>query len=411
MEVNLNINEHFLELFNEDNKKRYKVLIGGAGSGKSVAVSQKIVLDCFNKEPFNTLIVRKVFRSIRTSCYNEISKIIHQLNLMEYVNMNESNLIITNKVNGNQIIFAGLDDVEKLKSITPKKGIINQIWMEEASQCDQTDLQQLILRQRGTSQYSNSIIISFNPISEHHWLKKHFFDNPGDDVWINKSTYKNNVYIQETTYKDMEKMKETDYNYYRIYALGEWGSLESKIFSNYEYRDFDINSFEQYSIGLDFGSTDPTAIILIAKEGDEIYICKETKEVGLLNNSISSLLKYEYDYNTSVIADSAAANQINELRNLKHNITPCTKGPDSIISGINYLKQHKLVVHPSCVEIYKELELYSWQKDRLSNLDLPYPVDKNNHLIDALRYACDKFKLSKGPVTIKFTPIINCTKY
>lgn len=206
-------------------KSRYLVLYGGAGSGKSVFAAQKMVVRCLSEAKHRFLVIRKVGTTLRNSCFAEIQNIISTWGLSELFNINKTDMEITCK-NGNKIIFCGLDDVEKLKSISG----ITSMWVEEASELEQQDLQQLDLRLRGKTEHYKQIMITFNPISILHWLKTYFFDTKRDGTKTLHSTYKDNRFIDDEYKAVLEGMKDVDEYYYNVYCLGLWGVLGKTIF-------------------------------------------------------------------------------------------------------------------------------------------------------------------------------------
>ena len=181
-------NEVYYPLYRD--KRRYLVLYGGAGSGKSVFAAQKILVRMLTEQPHRFLVVRKVARTLRFSVFSLFQDMIAQWNLTPLFKINKSDMTIT-CINGNQIIFAGLDDVEKLKSIAGVTGI----WIEEASELEERDFHQLDLRLRGPTKHYKQIILTFNPISALHWLKKVFFDFKKENATVVKSIYKDNKFI------------------------------------------------------------------------------------------------------------------------------------------------------------------------------------------------------------------------
>jgi phage terminase large subunit len=210
-----------------DDASRYLVLYGGAGSGKSVAAAQKLVLRMLEEEGHKFLVIRKVANTLRNSVYALIRETISEWGLTEHFKINKGDMKITCNTNGNEIIFAGIDDPEKLKSIHGVTGM----WIEEASELEQQDFQQLDLRLRGFTMNYKQIMITFNPISSLHWLKELFFDRKKKDSTVIHSTYLNNKFIDNTYKQVLESMKEEDEYYYMVYALGEWGVIGKTIFS------------------------------------------------------------------------------------------------------------------------------------------------------------------------------------
>lgn len=220
-------NEKFLPLFFDQH--RHLVLMGGGGSGKSIFVGQKIIERCVTEDRHRFLVVRKVARTLRESCFEQLkvqAQTMHPEAIAKIPKGKGSDMYLQFK-NGSEIIFAGLDDVEKLKSIHNITGI----WIEEASEIDERDFDQLDIRLRGEARYYQQIILSFNPISITHWLKKRFFDRKDERVRTHKSVYWDNRFLPEKDRLTLEAMKETDPYYYQVYCLGQWGVLSQTIFN------------------------------------------------------------------------------------------------------------------------------------------------------------------------------------
>ncbi|NLT46171.1 MAG: PBSX family phage terminase large subunit, partial [Thermotogaceae bacterium] len=211
-----------------DDRSRYEIFYGGAGSGKSMFVAQRLVLRAMKEKGHKFLVVRKVAKTNRHSTFALIMGILRSWKVLGLFKVNKSDMEI-GCLNGNQIIFTGLDDVEKLKSIAG----ITDIWVEEASEITQEDFQQLDLRLRGKTPWPLQITMTFNPVSALSWLKSFFFDVPKDNCIIHKSTYKDNRFLDDEYKKVIEDLKNQDHTYYQIYGLGEWGVLGNLVFHNY----------------------------------------------------------------------------------------------------------------------------------------------------------------------------------
>lgn len=212
-----------------ENDSRYLIMYGGAGSGKSFFIDQRYIYKLLCKDMCNLLVVRKTGKSNRDSTFALFKQVITKWRLRKYFKINESDLRIKCLLNDNEIVFAGLDDVEKLKSITFSKGELTDIWIEEASEILESDFNQLDVRLRGKGT-KKQIVISFNPIDVNHWLKKRFFDKKQDNVTVFHSTYKDNKFLDEDYKKLLESYKDTDEYYYNVYCLGQWGVLGKTVF-------------------------------------------------------------------------------------------------------------------------------------------------------------------------------------
>lgn len=213
-----------------NNKSRYMVLMGGGGSGKSVFASQKIIYRMLKEKGHRFLVLRKVQKTLRESVFMEFKKTISNWKLNKLFHIpkgSSSDLYIRCLANGNEILFAGLDDVEKLKSISG----ITSIWIEEASEIEPEDFRQLDIRLRGKTLNYKQMIISFNPISVTHWLKTEFFDQQKEGAFTLHTTYKDNKFLDEENIKVLEGFKHTDPYFYAVYALGEWGVIGKTIFN------------------------------------------------------------------------------------------------------------------------------------------------------------------------------------
>lgn len=231
-EININIskkvfNRSFLQYL--DNDKRYLVFYGGAGSGKSFFVVQRYIYKLLKSAKFNLLVVRATGKSNRDSTFALFKQVINKWKLNKHFKINESDLRIKCLLNNNEIIFSGLDDVEKLKSITFSKGELTDVWIEEASEVLESDFNQLDVRLRGVGT-KKQIVISFNPIDINHWLKKRFFDVKSDNIEVSHSTYKNNDFLDDDYKTLLESYKTTDPYYYDVYCLGKWGVVGKSVF-------------------------------------------------------------------------------------------------------------------------------------------------------------------------------------
>jgi phage terminase large subunit len=207
------------------NKDRYLVLYGGASSGKSVFTAQKILLRMLTEKPHKFLVVRKVAKTLRQSTFALFRDVITSWGLEQLFTINKTDMEIR-CVNGNQIIHAGLDDVEKLKSIVNVTGI----WIEEASEITPEDFRQLDIRMRGHTAHYKQIILTFNPVSITHWLKTEFFDAKKDGVTALRTVYKDNKFLDAESIRVLEGFAETDPYYYAVYCLGEWGVIGKTVF-------------------------------------------------------------------------------------------------------------------------------------------------------------------------------------
>lgn len=406
------------EVFNEvylqelwDNYKRLRIVFGGSSSGKSKYLADEKVLKTFENR--NTLIVRKVRVTIRGSVWKELEDSINRLGLSQYFVTNNSFFEITNKLTGHQIACIGLDDVEKVKSIRPSKGVWDDIWVEEATELTLEDYLGLRLRQRGKSNQPKRFDMSFNPIIATHWIVATIFDSIGwaddqikaesDKIFILRTTYIDNKFLEDEEKEYFEELKLASPYHYQVYALGHWGVLGDLIYTKWEVKEFDADNFDKYNYGLDWGfSSDPFAFVKTHydRKNKTIYICDEIYQRGLSNEASGALVKEKMD-DGIVICDSAEPKSIDDYVNMGIHAIGAKKGKGSVEHGVKKLQAFKIVIHPRCINFKNEIQIYQWKKDKDGN-SLPRPVDKKDHLLDALRYCYedDLMELSVSTVRI-----------
>lgn len=368
--------------------KKFEVYYGGSGSGKSVFVAQKLLIKALNKKR-QVLVIRKTMASQKQSCFKLFVTLLSDWHLYDLCSINKSELTIT-LPNGSCFLFKGLDDPEKIKSIVG----ITDCWCEEATELTEEDFDQLILRLRSKID-DTQFFISFNPISKtNHCYKRWFAPDAvvGDDTFILKTTYKDNKFLPADYIKSLENMIKTNPTYYRIYALGEFCTLDRLVYTNWRkdaIADTDIKG--TLICGLDFGFiNDLTAFIAaIVNEAEKrIYIIKEWTCREKTNEEIAKAIINLGFGKSEIICDSAEPKSIEELRrNGLSRVKPSVKGKDSIIHGIQKVQQYEIVVDINCANVILELENYAWKKDKTTNEYLNEPMDEFNHSLDSLRYA------------------------
>lgn len=379
----------FVPLFVD--QSRYQVAWGGAGSGKSHIVARKIIYRLLKESDVkhNFLVIRKVDRTIKRSVFTLIRNIISRWGLTKEFDINLTDKTITYRENGSQIMFSGLDDVEKLKSIEG----VTSIWCEEATELSQEDFEQLDLRLRGNHGCLKQIILTLNPISEQHWIKKVFFDDPMQGVFTLKTTYLDNAFIDDEYKMVMENKKKTNPRYYNIYALGNWGTAEGLVFNNVEQRLIRPEEIAGLDCvqGLDFGYTnDPTAfnISYIDEKNRKIFVYDGFYQKGMSNAEIASEIKKMQAHKHKTIADSSEPKSIDYIKGKGCRIEGAAKGKDSINAGIDYLSEYEIIVNAHLVEFMTEFNNYAWAVDK-DGKTTNKPCDDFNHFIDSLRYACE----------------------
>lgn len=384
-------------------KSRYQVLWGGAGSGKSHIVARKILYRLLKEidVKHNFLVIRKVDRTIKRSVFTLIRNIISRWKLADQFDINLTDKTIIYRPNGSQIMFSGLDDVEKLKSIEG----VTSIWCEEATELTQEDFEQLDLRLRGDHGCLKQIILTLNPISEQHWIKRIFFDDPMQGVFTLHTTYLDNAFIDDEYKMVMENKKKTNPRYYNIYALGNWGTAEGLVFNNATarlIRPEEIAGLECVQ-GLDFGYTnDPTAFhqSYVDLKAKRIFVYDGFYEKGMSNAQIAAAIKKMQAHKHKTIADSSEPKSIDYIKSKEVRIEGAAKGADSVRNGIDFLSEFEIIVNAHLVEFMTEFANYSWELDR-EGKPTNKPCDDFNHFIDSLRYSVEKFSRNNAIPPIK----------
>lgn len=368
-------------------KHRYEVYYGGAGSGKSVFIAQKLIIKaCQSRRKI--LVIRKYGTSIRDSIYDLVLSTLKQWKIYDYCKINQSTFTIT-LPNNSIFLFKGLDDPEKIKSITD----ITDVWCEEANELSDEEFTQLDFRVRAM-QDDLQLFVSFNPVSKVNWVYKRWFDNKPitENTQIVHTTYKDNPFLPEEYIKSLENSIKTNPTYYKIYALGEFCSLDKLVYTNWKVQEFNYKDIQgDLLVGLDFGFTNDTAALvgsILDEENKKIYIFREWGDTNKTNQELAEIIKSLGFAKSTIIADSAEPKSIEEIRRAGIiRIKESVKGKDSILHGIQKIQQYCIIIHPSCVKTITELENYSWEKDRKTGEYVNKPIDTFNHFLDALRYS------------------------
>lgn len=394
---------------------RYRVVKGSRASKKSKTTALWIIYHMMKYKDSNTLVVRKVFRTLKDSCYSDLKWAIHRLNVDHLWNCKESPLELTYTPTGQKILFRGLDDPLKVTSITVDSGFLCWMWIEEAYEVmNESDFDMLDESIRGECppHLWKQITLTFNPWNEKHWLKRRFFDAPDDDVLALTTDYTCNEWLDENDLALFEKMKRNNPRRYAVAGLGGWGIVDGLVYENWKEQSFELISKADYlhldeaertakdwvfredvstRCGLDFGYTnDPTAapVMFLDMKNGRLYVWDELYETGLSNRKIYERLRSMGYGKELFTADSAEPKSIDELRYLGMRVKAAKKGKDSISNGIQWIQNLQIIIHPRCVNFLTEISNYTWDKDRFGK-KLNVPIDTFNHLMDAMRYALE----------------------
>ena len=407
MDLDIQMNDCFTEV--DESTKRYIVMKGSAGSGKSVDTAYNYILRLMNDKGRNLVAMRKSDITNRDSTFAELTGAIYKMfgdKADRYWKINTSPLQLTCRTNGNKIIFRGMNDEkqrEKLKSITFTTGKLTDVWLEEATEFTQADVEIIDDRLRGELPPGQfyQIRMTFNPVNKNHWIKKVFFDIPDPNVLTHHSTYEKNRFIDDAYRQRMERRKLVDPEGYRIYGLGEWGEIGGLILHNWEAAEIsqNLNDYDDIAIGQDFGFNHANAILLLGWKDDNIYILdeiylfeKDTSEI------IQEAIKHAIPTNKKMWCDSAEPDRIKMWKKAGYyRADGVNKGGSkgSVKAQIDWLKQRKIYVHPHCVNTLKELQQWKWRKDERTGEYLDEPVPIMDDAMAALRYGVEGWRNAK----------------
>lgn len=382
----------------DDYSHRFEIYYGGAGSGKSYGAISKIILKAI-ANPRRILIIRKVEATIKHSIFNLTINILKEISAQTHISYNISNLHITLS-NGSEFIFKGIDNPEKIKSING----ITDIVIEEATEINLDDFIQLNLRLRPKENHPQ-IYLMFNPISRANWCYNYWFQNQNNDALIIHSTYKQNKFLTQDYIQTLENLINSNDVYYRIYCLGEFGTLDKLIFPNIHKKIIRNITHLPLFIGLDFGYVnDPSAIIwgYIDNVDKIIYIKGEFVSKGMRNDEIFKVIVDLGFKNEIIIADSSEIKSIDEIKYLGvRRIRGAVKGPGSIVRDISNILAYKIIVDSRLTHIITEFENYTWTRDKQTGEYVNIPIDSFNHCIDALRYGLEPHLITTGIKILK----------
>jgi phage terminase large subunit len=357
-----------------DSKAKIQLHQGSARSGKSFALLQYLIVKAIS-ETLLISVVRKTFPALRTSAIRDFKDIMKGMGLWD-----DNRWMATEHTytfdNDSVIEFFSTDSAEKLKGLRR-----NILWCDEANELNSEQFMQLAIRTTG------QIILSFNPsFSPKHWIIKEL--SVRDDVQTFITTYKDNPYLPLEQVRFIEKYKETNPRYWQTYGLGQFAVNEKQIYDFEVVDEFDFDTAEFVCFGLDIGYvSDPTALVALWKSGDKIIVNEHIYQRGLITQQIIDILKENVDSRDIIIVDSSEPRLIDEIKKGGFPLARgVKKGKDSIQWGIDLVKKYRIVVPKANTNLIEELYSYEWVDDGNGGVTNT-PVDANNHLLDAMRYA------------------------
>ena len=385
---------------------RYRALKGGKASKKSTTAALNFIYRLMKYPESNLLVIRQAMNTHRDSTFAQLKWAQSRLGVAHLWANTVSPMEMTYKPTGQKILFRGFDDVLKLASTTVPKGYLCFVWIEEAfeisSEADFDKLDLSVPRGDIPTGLFKQTTLTFNPWSEHHWLKARFFDVPDGNVRTFSTNYLINEFLDDTDRAVFERMRDTNRRKYEVAGLGNWGISEGLVYDNWEVKGLDIPEAESWKwknfFGLDYGYTnDPTAFIAFKVNPIDglMYIFDEHSQTEMLNSDIANMIVRKGYAKERIRADAAEPKSNEDLRRMGlGRIVPSVKGRDSILNGISKIREYKMFVHPTCTATIAELSAYAYDEKRQVN-GKALPADRDNHLMDAMRYAFEDVKFFK----------------
>lgn len=389
-------------------KHRYRVVKGSRASKKSKTTALWYIANIMRYPESNLLVVRKTFRTLKDSCYTELKWAVNRLSVAHLWHFTLQPLEATYKPTGQKIYFRGLDDPLKVTSITVEVGCLCWLWLEEAyevmTESDFDVLDESIRGEVGENLWKQATL-TFNPWNERHWLKSRFFDAYNPDVLAITTNYTCNEWLDAADRKLFADMKVRNPRRYQVAGLGNWGIVEGLVFENWKESRFTLEGLPEDAVsafGLDYGYTnDPSAFVALFYSSSErrIYIWDEFYEKRMSNRNIFEKIVHMGYGKETVTAESAEPKSNDEIRGYGLKVKAAVKGKDSVQNGIQWLQDQEILIHPRCVNFLTEISNYGFKADRFGKL-INEPVDDFNHLMDAMRYAVESWRMGKVTVAL-----------
>ena len=347
------------------NKDRYLILVGGGGSGKSIFAAQKTIIRCMQGPGHLILACRKVGVTIKHTVVRALFKVMSDWGVEKLWHYHKQDGVLRYIPNGSEIMFLGLDDTEKIKSLEGLTGV----WIEEGTELNRNEFVQVDIRLRGESPHYHQIMVTFNPIDTKHFLNKDFFEEPVYDaasggVTMLRTTYRDNRFLNDQSRNQLENLSRVDANLHRIYALGEWGQITGLVFGEQEWTDREWPTDESYTedrivYGVDFGYNHPSAIVRCYVGDGFLHFDEVLYATGLTTADLISAMREEVDSYSVIYCDSAEPDRIEEIARAGFsNVAPAVKGKGSIRAGIDHIKSNQVFVTPRTVNGKKEKAAY-----------------------------------------------------
>ncbi len=406
------ISAKFNKAFRDANRTRarYRVLMGGAGAGKSANVARDFILKLSDTayRGANLLVVRKTETSCRSSVFEELLAAIQAIfgeAWERYWAVRQEPLSLTCRLTGARILFRGMADAaarERLKSLSFRDGKLTFIWCEEATELSEGDFEILDDRLRGDLSALNpnlyyQITLTFNPVSAHHWLKRRFFDAPpSKDVFCHRSTYRDNAFLDKGYGERMARRAVTDPEGYAVYALGEWGAGGQGLILTHwrvEALTEELSRYDSAWMAQDFGFNHANCLLLVAVRDGGLFVLRELYVRGRDTAEIIEMAKAAgFPTHLPMYCDSAEPDRIRMWRKAGFRAEGVKKDKGSVSGQIECLKSRPLTVNASCVNVLDELSSWRWLPDGVGGGYTDIPTPEHDDAMAALRYATEPLR-------------------
>jgi phage terminase large subunit len=368
--LNIEHTEVFTRNWNclNDDKVRFIFNQGGSRSSKTYSICQMLIVYCLSNPKKGVSIIRKSFPTLRASIMRDFFSIMKELELYDERSHSRTEHIYTFD-NGSWVEFFSIDDEQKVRG--RKRDIL---FCNEANEIEFDEFNQLVMRTTG------KVIMDYNPSDTEHWI--YDIINQDNSVLV-KSTYKDNPFLTKEQVEYIENLINVDENYYKIYALGERPTSQSRIYTHFK-QYVDDASYEDYCYGLDFGFNHPSALILTNFKDNKIFVKELIYKSGLTTTDlIKTMLELNIDKSKPIYCDSARPEVIEEIR--RAGFYKATLSNKNVKEGIDKIKSMEVFIHIESVNLWREYRMYSWRTYK--NMILDEPIKENDDAMDALRYS------------------------
>lgn len=403
MNISITANPCFREA--AQSKCRYVLLCGSAGSGKSYETAQHYILRLMQDKGRNLVAMRKSDVTNRDSTFAALTGAIGRIfgsDAERYWRVTTAPLSLTFMGNGNRIIFRGMNDErqrERLRSITFERGKLTDVWLEEATEFEEADLEIIDDRLRGELPEGQfyQIRFTFNPVNAGHWIKRRFFDIRDESAYVHRSTYLDNRYADEAFRARMERRRLYDPEGYRVFGLGEWGELGGMILDNFAVAEVSgsAGDYDDVAVGQDFGFNHANAILVLGYKDGNVTVIDELCESGRTTAELIARVRAKgIPSSVPMWCDSAEPDRIKEWRQAGYRARGVNKGGKrgSVRAQIEWLRGRRITIAPHCACTLREIGQWRWRKDPRTGEYTDEPEMSQDDAMAALRYGVEGWR-------------------